>query len=59
MESSMSLVLDPDVQRIAEFMQREIAADRIIAVANGLAAVAPLLWAPERSVLTLRAPPIS
>jgi hypothetical protein len=36
--------VDADVHRIAEVMQREIAASRLVAVADGLAAIAPLLW---------------
>ena len=38
------LVADPDVQAVAEFMQARIAASRLVAVADGLAAMAPLLW---------------
>ena len=39
-----SIVMDSDVQEVAEFMQTRIAASRLVAVADGLAAVAPLLW---------------
>jgi hypothetical protein len=40
----MNVSLHPDVQRVAEYMQREISADRLVSVAQSLAAVAPLLW---------------
>lgn len=41
----MSLIeIDSDVQAVAEFMQARIAASRLVAVADGLAAIAPLLW---------------
>jgi hypothetical protein len=39
-----SIVVDADVRAVAEFMQGRIAASRLVAVANGLAAMAPLLW---------------
>lgn len=38
------VVVDPDVQVVAEFMQTRIAASRLVAVSDGLAAIAPLLW---------------
>jgi len=40
----MVIELDPDVERVLEFMKREIAADRLSAVAQGVANIAPLLW---------------
>lgn len=40
----MRLELQPDVQEVAEFMQRNIPAARLVSVAAGLYAVAPLLW---------------
>jgi hypothetical protein len=39
-----SLIVDADVEAVAGFMQRRIAASRLVAVADGLAAIAPLLW---------------
>lgn len=39
-----SVVVDTDVQAVVEFMQTRIAASRLVAVADGLAAMAPLLW---------------
>ena len=40
----MNLVADTDVLAVAEFMQTQIAASRLVAVANGVAAIAPILW---------------
>lgn len=39
-----SMVVDEDVRAVAEFMQGRIAASRLVAVADGLAGIAPLLW---------------
>ena len=39
-----SIVVDEDVLSVVEFMQGGIAASRLVAVAEGLAAMAPLLW---------------
>jgi hypothetical protein len=41
---SNSMIVDDDVKAVAEFMQGRIAASRLVAVADGLAAMAPLLW---------------
>jgi hypothetical protein len=38
------VVLDKDVQRILETMQRTIPASRLCAVAKGVGDIAPLLW---------------
>lgn len=38
------LILDEDVKAVVEFMQRRITAARLVAVATGVAALAPLLW---------------
>jgi hypothetical protein len=56
----MDVSLDPDVQRVAEFMQREIPADRVIEVAQGIAALAPLLWrsGSDPAIVRLREPPL-
>ena len=45
----MNVVVDADVKAVAEFMQERIAASRLVAVADGLAAVAPLLWGQYQS----------
>lgn len=59
-----TVVMDSDVQAVAEFMQERIAASRLVAVADGLGAVAPLLWGqyqPEavQALRLVSAPPIS
>lgn len=41
----MDLEIDQDVKAVAEFMQRNIAASKLVAVASTVAAMAPLLWA--------------
>jgi hypothetical protein len=41
---SKSVIVDADVQAVADFMQTRISASRLVAVADGLAAIAPLLW---------------
>lgn len=40
----MQLQFDPDVQAVAEFMQRNIEAARLVSVAAAVAALAPILW---------------
>jgi hypothetical protein len=40
----MEVHLDPDVQAVAEFMQRNIPAARLQGVANGIRDLAPILW---------------
>ena len=40
----MELILDPDVKAVAEFMQSQIPASRLVSVADGLAKLAPILW---------------
>jgi len=58
----MDLILDSDVRAVAEFMHQNMAAARLVAIARGIAALAPLLWghyeAEEVSVLRLEQPPI-
>ena len=39
-----TLNFDPDVRAVTEFMQSNIPAARLIAVASGVAAISPLLW---------------
>lgn len=57
-----SMIVDDDVRVVAEFMQGRIAASRLVAVANGLAAMAPLLWGRYQSedvqIVRLEADPI-
>lgn len=57
-----SLDCDPDVTLVINFMQARIAASRLVSVADGLAALAPILWGgyrPERvTVLRLSEPPL-
>lgn len=42
------LTLDVDLMRVAEFMEREVSADRLPFVANRLPALARLIWSVER-----------
>lgn len=60
----MELVLDPDVKQALEHLQDTVPTDRLVAVATGVAALAPLLWggyepAAPRAPLKLAAEPIS
>jgi len=41
---TMELVIDDDVRAVAEFMQSRIPAARLVGVAAGVHAFAPLLW---------------
>jgi hypothetical protein len=53
----LNLVADPDVLEVASFMQKRFAADRLIAIAKGVADLAPLLWGEkEHSQLRLEWP---
>lgn len=40
----MELIFDADVKAVTEFMQERVAAERLVSVAKGVAALAPLLW---------------
>jgi hypothetical protein len=59
----MELEIDEDVKRVLEFMQGSMSADRLVAVAAGVHALAPILWgshiAVEITALRLSPPPIS
>lgn len=59
----MDLNIDPDVKSVAEFMQSNFAAARLIGIADGVARLAPILWgqyrAEEVSALWLQSSPIS
>lgn len=52
----MEVRIDPDVKSVAEFMQRNVEASRLVGVASCLAGLAPLLWGDYRaeSVSALR-----
>jgi hypothetical protein len=58
-----TVVLDEDVRAVAEFMLARVAASRLVAVADGLATIAPLLWGSYQAeavqVLRLMSAPIS
>jgi hypothetical protein len=49
----MELVIDPDVKAVAEFMQERFRASRLRSIADGVAALGPLLWS-EYEVESLR-----
>lgn len=38
------VVMDADLKKVCEFMQRNIAADRLVSVAENVEAMAPILW---------------
>lgn len=38
------VVMDADLKKVCEFMQRNIAADRLVSVAENVGAMAPILW---------------
>lgn len=63
--TAMQVSLNPEIQRVAEFMQREIPAERLIEVASGLATLAPVLWGHFRTpnmngvILELKPPTLS
>jgi hypothetical protein len=40
----MKLRIDEDVKRVLEFMQTSMSADRLVAIAAGVHALAPILW---------------
>ena len=40
----LNLAADQDVLAVVTFMQDRIAANRLVAVAQGIAEIAPLLW---------------
>jgi len=58
----VELQIDEDVKRVLEFMQDSMSADRLVAVAAGVHALAPILWGNygnvEISVLRLLPQPI-
>ena len=50
------LVLEDDVVRVAEFMERVVAADRLSYVADRLPILARLIWSGERCAYLERPP---
>lgn len=42
------LILESDLVRVAEFMEREVTADRLCHVADRLPALARLIWSEQR-----------
>lgn len=40
----MNIEIDPDVKALAEFMQKNIPADRLVDVAVSIGRIAPILW---------------
>lgn len=40
----MKLIIDPDVKAVAEFMQGNMSASKLVSVASAIAALAPILW---------------
>lgn len=38
------VVMDADLKKVCEFMQRNIAANRLVSVAENVGALAPILW---------------
>jgi hypothetical protein len=58
----MKIIIDPDVQAVAEFMQGKIPASKLVAIASALSALAPVLWghnrAEEVEAVRLKAEPI-
>ena len=63
MTISTELAIDQDVKRVLEFMQTSMSADRLVSVAAGVHALAPILWghygSTEIAALRLVHPPIS
>jgi hypothetical protein len=59
----MNITIDDDVRAVVEFMQSSIPAARLCSVADGLHALAPLLWGhvarEEVKTIALVASPIS
>ena len=44
----MKLEIDDDVRVVAEFMQRNVPAEKLVVVAEAMGAIAPLLWPRSR-----------
>ena len=53
-----TIVIDEDVQKILEFMQRNLQCSRLVPVAEAISKVAPILWAQHErediSILSLQ-----
>ena len=59
----MNLIIDPNIQAVAEYMQNTLSTNCLVAVSQGLAKLAPLLWGhyetEDVSVLRVEHRPIS
>jgi len=44
LDNKMIVELDPHVQKVAEFMRENIEHSKLVAVAKGLAVLAPVMW---------------
>lgn len=54
----MQIELQPDIQEVAEFMQRNIPTSRLVAVAAGINGLAPLLWGHHQDEPAYPKPPL-
>lgn len=52
----MTLTMDADLKTVAEFMQAHIPADRLVQVADRLAAIAPVLWGDAKALALVSDP---
>ena len=50
------LVLDENVAKVVEFMERTVPADRLVNVAQRLPAIARVLWSEDRCAATYKEP---
>lgn len=59
----MDVIIDPDVKSVLQFMQSNVPASKLLAVADGVADLARLLWEhykqDEIELLRIKAAPIS
>jgi hypothetical protein len=58
--SKIELIIDSDVKDVAEFMQSNMPAAKLVSVASAMAALAPILWGhfDAESVAALRLKPL-
>lgn len=56
----MALTADADLQAVAEFMQANIAGEKLVPIARAMAGIAPALWGhvPEAEVRALSFHPV-
>jgi hypothetical protein len=50
------VVLDEDVAKVVEFMERRVPANRLMEVAQSLPAIARVLWSEDRCATTYKEP---